>query len=107
MSARYTIPAPKITTAAVRNPGVPVELEPGGMSGGGRSVYTGMAWINHSRQGLMFINNPSQRLSPRLRVVYKSLSTVVYLLYSLLCMIQGWTQFLTWNPMVGLRNYDQ
>ena len=86
MSTRYTITAPRleITTAAVRNPGVPVELESGGMSGGERNVYTGMAWINHSRQGLMSINNPSQRLSPRLRVVYKSLSTVVYLLYSLL-----------------------
>ena len=30
------IPTLEITTAAIRNPGVTVELEPGGVSGGGR-----------------------------------------------------------------------
>ena len=37
-STRDGTPRPKleITTAAIRNPGVIVELEPGGVSGGGR-----------------------------------------------------------------------
>ena len=39
-SARSGTPRPRleITTAAVCNPGVTVELEPGGVSGGGREM---------------------------------------------------------------------
>ena len=39
-SARNGIPRPTLesTTPAVRSPGVTVELEPGGVSGGGREV---------------------------------------------------------------------
>ena len=40
MSTRNDIPRPtlEITTAAVCNPGVTVELEPGEVSGGGREI---------------------------------------------------------------------
>ena len=39
-SIRNGTPRPRleITTPAVRNPGVTVELEPGGVSGGGREI---------------------------------------------------------------------
>ena len=39
-SIRNGIPRPRleITTPAVRTPGVPVELVPGGVSGGGREI---------------------------------------------------------------------
>ena len=43
-----TSPRLESTTAAVRNPGVTVELEPGGVSGGGRDIRKKVKLLGYS-----------------------------------------------------------
>ena len=49
-STRNGTPSPKLesTTPAVRNPGVIVELEPGGVSGGGREIRKEVKLLGYS-----------------------------------------------------------